>query len=377
MIHRGAFFAALLALTPAYAQSTNPSDAARAAAAQLEQAAETMRTADSGRDRVAALTEAVQAFEAGLAATRDGMRRAAIREDQLTRELAARDAEIGRLLGALQAVGTAPTPLILLHPDGPTGSARAGMLLSELTPALTAQADDLRNALKELATLRSLQTTSTETLQAGLQGVQNARSELATAVSDRTDLPQRFTDDPVRTAILIDSASTLDSFAAGLPALIDGPIEAAQPDIAALKGTLILPVQGQIILRSGDTDAAGVTRPGVVLATRPGALVATPTAATVRYVGSLLDLGTVVILEPQDGLLFVLSGLGQVYVTAGQVLPQNAPLGLMGGNPSVSGTIASTQTEGAGTILSETLYIEVRQDNDPVDPMQWFQSSKD
>ena len=49
-----------------------------------------------------------------------------------------------------------------------------------------------------------------------------------------------------------------------------------------------------------EADAAGIKRPGIILATRPGALVNAPTAATIRYVGPLLDYGNVMILEPQQ-----------------------------------------------------------------------------
>ncbi|MEZ5674302.1 MAG: hypothetical protein R3D81_03325 [Thalassovita sp.] len=48
-------------------------------------------------------------------------------------------------------------------------------------------------------------------------------------------------------------------------------------------------------MRADESDAAGIARPGVVLATRPRALVTTPTAATIRYLGPLLDYGNVMI----------------------------------------------------------------------------------
>jgi septal ring factor EnvC (AmiA/AmiB activator) len=101
------------------------------------------------------------------------------------------------------------------------------------------------------------------------------------------------------------------------------------------KGRLPLPVLGTLLRRPDEADAAGVRRPGVTLATRPAALVTAPWPATIRYRGPLLDYGNVMILEPGDGYLLVLAGLGTVYGEVGEVVAAGAPLGLMGGTETV------------------------------------------
>ena len=361
---------------PALAQ-VSPSEAAFDAAQMLEKASIALTEANSARDRVQALTETIQAYEAGLAAMRDGLRRATLREAQLTAELQAREHDIAQLLGVLQTIETTAPPVLMLHPSGPLGAARTGMMLSEVTPGLNARARALATNLKEVQTLRRLQQSASDTLTEGLTGVQRARTQLSEAIADRTDLPRRFVEDPVRTAILISSTETLDGFASGLAEISEGDIVESGASIADIKGQVALPTQGVVLHKAGETDAAGVTRPGWVLATRPRALVVTPTAATIRYRGPLLDLGTLVILEPQPGLLFVFSGLQEVYGQAGQVIPEGTPVGLMPGETPGIGAIMSTSSDGTGTDRSETLYIEVRKDNSPVDPGEWFHADKD
>lgn len=371
-----ALFLALLFAVPANAQ-TDPSTAALNAAQMLEEASVALSEADSARDRVRALTETIQAYEAGLTAMREGLRRAATREAQLTAELRTREKEIAQLLGVLQTIETTAPPVLMLHPSGPLGSARAGMMLSEVTPGLNARAQALAHDLQEVQTLRLLQQSAAETLTEGLAGVQTARTRLSTAIADRTDLPNRFVEDPVRTAILISSTETLEGFASGLSEISEGEIAETNADITDRKGKVALPAQGILLHRAGETDAAGVKRPGIVLGTRPRAIVTAPTAATIRYRGPLLDLGNLVILEPQPGLLFVFSGLQEVYGNTGQVIPEGTPVGLMPGETPEIGAILSTSSDGTGTDRSETLYIEVRQDNSPVDPELWFRTSKD
>ncbi|MTJ03087.1 MAG: peptidase M23 [Sediminimonas qiaohouensis] len=371
--------AALIALVlsgGAVAAEPSATQAAQQAAERLEQATRALNNAQDAQDRIAALTETLRGFEDGLEAMRTGLRKASIRERQLSRDLAARDEEVAQLLGVLLTMGHDPAPVSILHPAGPVGTARSGMILAEVTPALNARAADLRDSLREVATLRLLQESAVETLEKGLQTAQEARATLSQAISDRTDLPRRFAADPVKTGILIASTETLAGFASGLSEIGDGGDAPADEALEARKGALRLPVQGRILHRAGETDASGVTRPGLVLATRPRALVTTPAAATVRYAGPLLDYGNVIILEPQAGTLFVLAGLDVVYGETGQVLPEDSPLGLMPGQDAEIGAIVPQSGDGAGNDNTETLYIEVRQDDSPVDPEDWFQTQE-
>ncbi|EBA17549.1 hypothetical protein RSK20926_07422 [Roseobacter sp. SK209-2-6] len=366
---------ALLAL-PLRAEQ-DPAAAAIAAAAQLEQATVQLEQAESARDRVKALTQTLRAYEAGLGAMREGLRQVARREAQVLAQLDARQDEVADLLGILQTIETSAPPVLMLHPSGPLGAARSAMMVAEVTPGLHARVESLRADLEEVQSLRLLQQNAAGTLEKGLSGVQEARTALSKAIADRTDLPRRFTADATRTAILISSTETLSGFASGLAEIaIDGEVAPATADISALRGELPLPLEGLVLRGFGQKDAAGIARPGLLVAARPRALVTSPTAATIRYRGPLLDLGNVMILEPQPETLFILSGLAEVFGDAGQVIPEGTPVGLMGGDTPQAGAILSLSGEGGGTDRTETLYIEVRMENSPVDPETWFRTGK-
>ncbi len=369
------FLAAALALGGGAMAQTDPTESARAAMEELRAAGEALEAAEGARDRVAALTRTVQAYESGLAALRQGLRQATIRESAIEGVFAAESDRLAQLLGVLQAIEAAPEPHLLLHPSGPLGTVRSGMILSEVTPALSREATQLRHALQEVAVLRALQEAAVSTLEEGLAGVQRARTELSKAVSDRTDLPRRLITDEVAMENLLSSADTLESFAGGLlSATVEDPsVRVEAPDFATAQGALELPVLGRVIRRAGETDAAGVRRPGWVVATRPLTLVTTPWPATIRYLGPLLDYGQVAILEPGEGYLLVLAGLGQLFGAVGEVLPKGAPVGLMGGSHGASDQAFLISTpQGGGAEASESLYIELRWNGAPVDPADWF-----
>lgn len=376
---RAALLAACLAVpTGLWAQDVSPAAAAASALEDLSAARDMLEAAKGGRERVAALSETVRAYEAGLSAVRAGLRRATIRERELSLKLAGQEEEIAALLTVLQARGRASSPSLFLHPEGALGTARAGMIVSQMTPALNAQADALRETLVEVSTLRQLQAGAERSLQEGLTGVQDARTALSQAIADRTDLPRKFTEDPIKTALLIATTETLEAFAAGLGEISGGPLEtAANADVFDQKGALPLPVAGRVLRRAGEADAAGIKRPGVLLATRPRALVSAPVAATIRYQGPLLDFGNVMILEPKSGLLMVFAGLDVVYGRTGEVIAEGAPLGLMGGKDAAIGEILTQVGDGTGSDLSQSLYLEVREDNEPVNPESWFRTQRE
>ncbi len=346
--------------------------AAREAAVALNAAADMLSTAQTRRDRVAALTETVRAYEDGLVTLRDGLRRVAIRRQAIEAELAARSDEVSELLGVLQSMSRAQSPVLMLHPTGPLGTARSGMILADVTPALQAEVERLRADLEEVQALQSVQDDAARTLHQGLAGAQTARLALSTAISERTDLPQRFSEDPAKRAELLASTETLAAFANGLAAIVDQEFTGTVPDARALRGQMPLPVQGRILRRFAEPDAAGIVRPGWVIAVRPRALVSTPVAATVRFQGPLLDYGNVIILEPAADVLFVISGLAEVFGEAGQILPAGSPVGLVGGEQPSADAILTADGGGNAGSRTQTLYLEVREGQSAIDPGVWF-----
>lgn len=372
---------ALVFLAAGAALAENPAtDGALRAAEGLRAAIGQLDAAQSRRDRVDALTETIRAYEEGLAAMRDGLRRAAIRENEIRAEFEARRDHVGRLLGVMSTMEQSEGPLLMLHPSGAEGSARSGMILSSVTPALQAEAETMRLALEEISTLRALQQSAADVLEEGLASVQSARTALSQAMADRTDLPRRYLEDPVELRQLVESADTLEGFASGLAGL-DSDIGAPLEDFAAARGALRLPVMGTVLRRFNEADAAGIRRPGMILATAPAALVTTPWPATIRYRGPLLDYGNVMIIEPAEGYLLILAGLGTVYGETADVLPAGAPLGLMGGTElsaqEFGALFVAAATQGGGAGRSETLYIELRVDGEPVDPAGWFSETRE
>ncbi|WP_134678527.1 murein hydrolase activator EnvC family protein [Paracoccus ravus] len=385
---RPAFLAALLAaslgsVAPAQtAGSASPSSPLAEAAAEAGEAAEMLREATgqldaalSKEDQVASLTQMIRAYEQGLSALRDGLRRAGIREQEIHSQFEARRERLGRIIGVMTAMQRSPETLLLLHPAGPESSARAGMILSSVAPGLRAEAAEMQQRLEEIRTVRAIQLNSANTLAQGLAQVQEARRLLASAVTDRSQMPVRFGDNPAELTALVESTDTLEAFASGIVG-IEQDVGAPMADFEGAQGNLPLPAIGKVLRGYDQADEAGVTRPGMVIATGPAALVTTPWAATIRYRGPLLDYGNVMITEPARGYLMVFAGLGQVFGEVGDVLAPGEPIGLMGGTEPAAAEFGAefvaNAAMGGGAGQTETLYVELRKGKETLDPAEWF-----
>ncbi|MDS9466569.1 peptidoglycan DD-metalloendopeptidase family protein [Paracoccus sp. MBLB3053] len=357
------------------AQLSQAAQEAAEAADMLRDATGQLDDALSKEDQVASLTQMIRAYEQGLSALRDGLRRAGIREQEIHAEFDARRDTLGRVIGVMTAMQHSPETMLLLHPAGPEASARAGMVLSSVAPGLQAEAAEMQKQLEEIRTVRTLQLNAANTLAQGLAQVQEARRLLASAVTDRSQMPIRFGEDPAELTALVQSADTLDAFASGIVGM-EQDVGAPMADFEGAQGSLRLPVLGQVLRHYNEPDAAGVERPGLVIATGPAALVTSPWAATIRYRGPLLDYGNVMIVEPARGYLMIFAGLGQVFGETGDVVAPGEPIGLMGGSePSAEefgAEFVANAAIGGGAGQTETLYVELRKGKETLDPAEWF-----
>ncbi|MEE2860134.1 MAG: peptidoglycan DD-metalloendopeptidase family protein [Pseudomonadota bacterium] len=358
-------------LTPANQAVADAEDAAALLRAALGQLADAV----AADDQVLALTEVIRGYELGLAALRDGLRQASAREAELRDRFEAQRERLAQVLGAMTALQQSPESTMLLHPAGALANARSAMILSAVTPGLRAEAEALQADLDEIATVRELQSNAAGMLGAGLASVQEARRLLVSASQDRSSMPVRYSEDPEELQELRAAADSLQAFADGI-ARMEKDVGPPMEDFEGAQGSLHLPVIGTILRTYDEPDAAGVRRPGWVIATPPAALVQTPWPATIRYRGPFLDYGNVMIVEPARGYLMVFAGLAQVFGEVGDVLKAGDPVGLMGGTEAPAQEFGSQfvtdAVRGGQAGRNETLYLELRRGNETLDPADWF-----
>ena len=339
--------------------------AARAedAAATLRSAIAALQAAEGRTARVDALGRLVDVQEGTLADLRDRLRRAELRRRDAALRLDAAEADLARVLAGLAATERASGPLALLHPAGPLGTARAAMLLADAAPVLEARVARLRS---EMAALRARTDTSSAAaagLQAAVARLEAARTAVAAGrgAGGTADL----------------SRGQADALAQAVAALADLPANGAAGGGARGWPWPLARGDGAVLRRGfGAADAAGIVRPGWIIAAPTPVRVTAPVAATVRHAGPLLDYGNVILLEPGPDVVIVLAGLTESYVEEGDVVAEGTPVGAigtpLGGAAPRIGTPPRQADAGGGASGAETLYLELREAGRPVNPATRF-----
>jgi septal ring factor EnvC (AmiA/AmiB activator) len=127
-----------------------------------------------------------------------------------------------------------------------------------------------------------------------------------------------------------------------------------------LPASLFPPVSGQLVGRFGAPDpAAGSTAKGILLQTRPGATVVAPFDGQVLFRGPFRSYGEILIIQHDGGYHSLLAGLARSDAVVGQWVLAGEPVGVMG--PSQDG--------------NPKLYMELRHDGHPIDPVPWLGKS--
>ena len=338
----------------------------------LDVATADLRNAKNAKKRVKSLSQAIQSYEETLAILRISIRDLSLQKSQLKNIFNQNESEFMQLLGVLAAVQKTPIAGQMLHPDGPLATARSGMIISDIIPILQENVNQIRDQVIALEQLSNTQFQAQVSLEAGLLELQKAHSNLGRAVANRETLPKRFSAHPEKLQLLIKASKDLETFAEAVQTIAINEPTVSLPSVRDRKGQLKLPARGKVLRKFNEADAAGVKRSGIILATDPRAIVTSPTAATIRYLGPLLDYGNVAILEPQNGLLFVFAGMDTLYGEIGQVIPALSPIGLMPSQGNDVDKIFKTKASIYSGKLSETLYVEVRSGSNAENPLDWF-----
>jgi septal ring factor EnvC (AmiA/AmiB activator) len=332
-------------------------------AEQTSRADAALQAARRAEDLTSALSDAVAGYHRIMSRLRAPINEAARQEQAILLELAVRRDAISRLLGALQAMSRTPQPVPALHPQGPLGAARAGNMMARLAPALQAEVSALKQTLTALGEARALRARGISDLEAGLATLEAARADLIASVAARPERPAPDSE----AARMLHESDTLSALAGAL-AKADGA--AAEGDDSTM--ALTWPVEGVVANGYREADAAGVRRPGILVHVVPLALVKAPADAIVRYAGPFLDYGYVAVLEPRADVLVVLAGFSQLQVRTGEAVERGALLGLLGGRALAAEEFLRFPEMEAGGSSGETLYIEIRHGQGPVDPQPWF-----
>jgi septal ring factor EnvC (AmiA/AmiB activator) len=352
-----------------------------------------------------AAAERVKRAETDIAALEDRLGELIVQEFEVRGRLDGADESISNVLAALGRISRNPPPALIVNPSDALGSARSAILMSAILPELQKTADAVMVDLNRLSEIKADALSQQERLEANLTILEEEQLRIATLIAARKESENRATaalaaeeaeaqalaDQATSLKELIDqlqlraaavataaeataaanagaNAPTLDRETVRLALANTNRSEPAVP-FAQARGFLAMPSAGVTVIEYGAGDGFGGISRGLSVVTRADAQVVAPADGWVLFQGDYLNYGQIVILNAGQDYTILLAGLERVDVQIGQFVMMGEPVGTMG-----SQTIGRTVATSAG-VSRPTLYIEMRKNNEPVDPTGWWAST--
>ena len=340
--------------------------------------------------------------------------------------LGRRDAQMRDALLALQRLALRPADALTLNPLSPDDAVRTAILLRAALPNIQQSAAALQAELAELYRVRAAVTTQREQAALATAELIEKRKRMEATVTEKASLQEnvalRSNEASARTRKLAQEAEDLRALfaklaeekarrdeterkvalkAAAEKAALEAKAKAAEtaaaakapsppagqpraakePQIAALRvappgspvpadevavtrsiqkarGTLPYPVAGTLSAKFGEaadpSDTAGLRTKGITIKAAPGSQVIAPFDGVVAFAGPFRGYGQLLILEHSEGYHTLLAGLGRIDGEVGQRVLAGEPVGIM------------------ETVATSSLYVELRRDGQPINPLPWL-----
>ncbi|MDA0306463.1 MAG: peptidoglycan DD-metalloendopeptidase family protein [Proteobacteria bacterium] len=378
---------------------------------------EVVRELDKGREKARTLKEKADKIEQDLAILRrDMVAAAAIIQDQERKATVVAKAlvdletqaeakivwlsksrgQLAGILAALQRVARYPPEALITQPRPPGDTVRSAILLRAAVPQIERRASLLRADIESLAESRRKIAEKKAIYASAMQGLEKKRQHLAvlfgqnTALKHRTlaerktaarrlkslsgeavtlrDLLNRLSKESEKEGRESSGAKAKEIIVKKMPSstrpapdsgkkLTGLPAELTGAPISRQRGKLPPPAVGRITGRYGQTMKAGLTQKGMTLETAPGAQVVAPYEGRIVYAGKFRGYGELLIIEHGEGYHSLLSGLERIDSAMGQWVVAGEPVGVMG-RP--------------GRNKQPQLYIELRRNGQPINPLPWL-----
>jgi septal ring factor EnvC (AmiA/AmiB activator) len=359
-----------------------------------EREATLQREIDGLRDQLVAAAATARVHEQSVSQHRQTLARLESEEKTKVDALDGRRRQLSDLLMALARHAQRPPEALVALPATPEDTIRAALLLAAAVPELEAEASSLKTDIDDLDTVRKAEAETREGLEKESRELAADRSRLEGLVAQRSNLQQQTQAERRKAQAEADrlaheakdikelmerlevdrvqrAAEAVKRKPPAVVAAVPDPTPPHNPsintDLAALPRA-IAPVNGRLLSPFGARGDGGSTNRGVTLEVPSGTSVLAPFAGRVVYAGPFRDYGQLLIIEHGEGYHLLLAGLGRIDSALGESVLAGEPIGILGNQGNA--------VAGSGGNFSR-LYLELRHNGRPIDPMPWLGASTD
>jgi len=287
----------------------------------------------------------------------------------LNEQINARSAELTKRRKNLAALAQAalhlsqmpPETLLSPNREENDGTLKAAAALKMTSASVRKEMQEIAVQSEELTRLQKKTSAKQRDLASSQNELDKEREELKEKLEQRKTLKEklgaRFAEEEKRAAELAKKAESLQGLIGGFSGKSSSFGKRTLRSFAGAKGKLRLPIAGKLLQGFGEAKHDETNRGIVLSAAADGAQVVAPFDGQVVFAGQFLNYGKLVILKHSDDFHTLLAGLDTIDAGVGDFLLEGEPIGAMGNDEE-----------------GHRLYVELRKDNQPVNPEPWIKN---
>ncbi len=317
---------------------------------------------------------ALQSSEAKLSAIEDKLRSMTAQINEKTETLNIRKKDLATMVQASLKLSQTPPEAIILMPGDMMNNMKASRALKMTVDSIKYQSEAIQKQMAELEALKLVLTKNQEDSNAERAKLSEQRELLKTQIAEHNAIQKKINaqqqEVKAKTQSLAKKARDLKDLITALEKEKEAQRKKQEDEIesdtsqpsgekgqlrsfADAKGHIRVPAAGKLSQRFGESKL-NETAKGIIITTRQGAQVTAPYDAEVLFTGPFMEYGSMIILRHSDGFHTLLAGMSKIDASVGDFLLEGEPIGAMGDDEN-----------------NNRLYMELRSNNQPIDPASW------
>lgn len=350
---------------------------------KAEQAAEATRIDE---ERIAEIEKEIIGLEDTVSEKRARLVELANEEAGATEALRVRRQQNAAAFSAMIALSKSHAPELVAYGGDPLSAARGAAVLAGLRDALVDDARVTRMRVEQIQDLRLQTEAAREETKEAINALRSRERELWVLVGKRKELYRETVEQAEALAKeaqnLTDRAKRLQRLTLRSPAPLQkptrraviNPVERYLPPprpLTQARGQFAWPVTGGEIAQEFGQATAGNEALGMVFDAKPYARVYAPWNGTLSYAGPVNSFGLVAVIDIGEEHQIVLAGLSDLIRRKGDPVQRGEPIGTLTGPISESEEFLAEQSALSANAVA-SLYLQMRQRGNPIDPGEWF-----
>ncbi len=315
--------------------------------------------------KMVAIANNVKKYEKQLSGYNSELYSLKMKEKILNDKIKNGDEKLSQILAVFENVSMLPKGFLFFSQSKIDTIFHSSVLLKTIMEELNVAKQEYQNNLIALSKLRDEITVAKNSINKLNNQVKGEKAKIFQLIQTKKKAQKQLTSEQEKNKKelkrLVSESKTIEEFLKKAEALRKKK-EAERKKQLALKsviptmlkkstGSISLPIQGKITSYFGEKTSSGVKSKGIYLSSPSDSQIISPVDSDVVFAGSFYGFKNLLILHSSDDYYIIMGGMKDIFVEEGQNLLAGEPIGESGNNQ---------------------FYIEVRDKENPIDPLRYF-----